>query len=235
VSRQDDTNRLYKLLGDVSAHVGGPRLLRAANGTSGWPRHGVYFFFEPGEGRSNGEARIVRVGTHALLPTSKTTLWTRLSQHSGRVGGTNPGGGNHRGSIFRLHVGTALITRGDVAALPLDAWLAPEQSPDYHEAERIVERAVSDYIGHMPVLWVDVPTRDDGASDRGAIEANTIALLSTVGGGLDAASPAWLGRHATNMAIKSSGLWNVRHVTDAYTPSALDVLEQHVNRQLTTQ
>ena len=234
MSRQDETNRLYELLGDLSAGVGGPRLLRAATGSTGWPRQGVYFFFEPGEVRSNGEARIVRVGPHALRHTSKTTLWTRLSQHRGRVGGTNPGGGNHRGSVFRLHVGAALITRGDVTALPVEAWLASKQLPACAEAERIVERAVSDYIGQMPVLWVDVPTRSDGTSDRGAIEANRIALLSASAGGLDAASPGWLGRHAANTAVPSSGLWNVMHVTDTYAPSALDVLEQHVNRQLGT-
>jgi hypothetical protein len=234
MSRQDDTNRLYELLGAISSHVGGPRLLRTANGKSGWPRHGVYFFFESGECRSNGEARIVRVGTHALLPTSKSTLWTRLSQHRGRVGGTNPGGGNHRSSIFRLHVGAALISRGDVSALPLEAWLAAEQSPDHRDAERIVERAVSDYIGQMPVLWVDVPTLSDGTSDRGAIEANSIALLSVASGGVDSASPGWLGRHAANVAVQSSDLWNVRHVTDTYTPSALGILEQHVHRQLAT-
>jgi hypothetical protein len=234
MSRQDDTNRLYELLSNLSARIGGPRLLRAANGTTGWPLRGVYFFFEPGEVRSNGEARIVRIGTHALRPTSKTTLWTRLSQHRGQVGGRNPGGGNHRGSIFRLHVGAALITRGDVAALSLEAWLAPEQPPAHRDAERIVERAVSDYIGQMPVLWVDVPTRGDGTSDRGVIEANSIALVSAAGGALDAASPAWLGRYAANVAVQSSGLWNVHHVTDTYTPRALDVLEQHVNRQLRT-
>src|ERR1039458_7172696 len=35
-------------------------------------------------------------------------LWTRLSQHKGQQ---SSGGGNHRGSIFRLIVGTALIKR----------------------------------------------------------------------------------------------------------------------------
>jgi hypothetical protein len=155
-------------------------------------------------------------------------LWTRLSQHRGRVGGRSPGGGNHRGSIFRLHVGAALINRGDVAGLPLEGWLATEPITAYIEGERAVERAVSEYIGRMPVLWVDVPTNTDGSSGRGLIEASAIALLSTASGGIEAASTGWLGRHAANPAVRASGLWNVRHVTESYEPTALDVLEQYV-------
>lgn len=141
---------------------------------------------------------------------------------------TSPGGGNHRGSIFRLHVGAALINRGEVAGLPLEAWLAPDPMPDHSEAELMVECAVSEYIGRMPMLWVDVPAREDRTSDRGFIEANSIALLSAATGGLDAASPRWLGGYAANPAVRSSGLWNVRHVADDYAPTALHVLEQYV-------
>jgi hypothetical protein len=51
---------------------------------------------------------VVRVGTHALKAGGSTTLWGRLSTHRGQL---RSGGGNHRGSIFRLIVGTALIAR----------------------------------------------------------------------------------------------------------------------------
>ena len=53
----------------------GRRTLRDAHGTDGWPRHGVYFFYEPGEVRVDGRDRVVRVGTHALTATSRTALW----------------------------------------------------------------------------------------------------------------------------------------------------------------
>jgi hypothetical protein len=83
-----------------------------------WPKRGVYFFRELGENRSDtGEGpRIVRVGTHALKSGSQTKLWTRLSQHKGQP---STGRGNHRGSIFRLIVGTALIKR-DAHDFPCD-------------------------------------------------------------------------------------------------------------------
>jgi hypothetical protein len=110
--RQAHTDRFYHLLDALAKHEEGPRRLRDCTGADGWPRHGVYFFYEDGEARADGSPRVVRVGTHALTATSGTTLWGRLRQHRGRVGGRNPGGGNHRASIFRGHVGTALIRQG---------------------------------------------------------------------------------------------------------------------------
>ena len=62
---------------------GGPRRLADSHGSDGWPRHGVYFFYEPGETRADGTDRVVRVGTHALTATSQATLWGRLRQHRG--------------------------------------------------------------------------------------------------------------------------------------------------------
>ena len=84
-----------------------------ATATADLPRRGVYFFFEPGELREDGRTpRVVRVGTHAVSAGSRTTLWTRLRDHRGHVIGRHVGGGNHRASIFRRHVGSALLGRG---------------------------------------------------------------------------------------------------------------------------
>jgi hypothetical protein len=228
--RQADTDRVYDLLEALAAASGGPRLLSGTTRPADWPTHGVYFFFEPGEVRADGRSRVVRVGTHALTATSETTLWKRLSQHRGHLKGSNPGGGNHRGSIFRLHVGAALITCGQVKGLPLSAWLSAKPLPEHRDAERDCERAVSAYIGQMPVLWLEVPSRDDGTSDRGLVEATVIALLSRAAGGVDPASAGWLGQHAPNQAIAESGLWNVRHVRDHYDPRTLAVLAGYIKK-----
>src|SRR5262245_54763752 len=97
-----DLERFYSLMGRLAAACGGPRRLGACDRSMDWPTLGVYFFYEPGETRAGRvELRVVRVGTHGLRP-SKSTLWKRLAQHRGAVGGSMPGGGNHRGSIFRL-------------------------------------------------------------------------------------------------------------------------------------
>ena len=125
-----------------------------------WPPRGVYFVFEPGELRSDtGKGpRVVRVGSHALSDTSKTTLWNRLSQHRGT---SKSGGGNHRGSIFRLLVGTALIETQPALTTP--SWDDDKpDDPDIRAKEATLEVRVSEIIGAMPFLWVaidDAPGR----------------------------------------------------------------------------
>jgi hypothetical protein len=103
--------RFYSTLDKLEENIGGARMLADCSGRMAWPNRGVYFFRESGESRTEtGEGpRIVRVGTHGLKTGSDTKLWTRLSQHKGQ----RKGSGNHRGSIFRLIVGAALIKRHD--------------------------------------------------------------------------------------------------------------------------
>jgi hypothetical protein len=109
-SRISDLQQFYLLLGSLAERVGGARTLATCSGRLEWPRRGVYFFMEDGEVRSDSGTgpRIVRVGTHALTEGSGTKLWNRLKQHRGQQ---KTGGGNHRGSIFRLIVGTAIMAR----------------------------------------------------------------------------------------------------------------------------
>jgi hypothetical protein len=195
-----------------------------------WPRHGVYFFNKDGEDRADGSRRVVRVGTHALTTTSQTTLWARLRQHRGRLGGRNPDGGNHRASIFRSHVGTALIRSGDWPDGLLQAWTSATRRPEWADLEDQVERQVSQHIRAMPFLWLPVPNHPNGASDRGYIEKDSIALLSCRTGGADQPSSGWLGRHANSEKIRQSGLWNSNHVDDQYEPRYLVVLADLVGQ-----
>jgi hypothetical protein len=223
-NQRADTNRFYLLLNELARGVGGPRQLHDCTGAQDWPRRGVYFFFEDGEVRADGSRRVVRIGTHALIPTSQTTLWGRLSQHRGHVNGRSPGSGNHRASVFRRHIGSALINRGHWPGGLQESWL-DRHNPDLRaDAEDEVEHAVSRYIGAMPFLWLNVPERED----RGYIERNSIALLSRLAGGQDSPSAGWLGRYATRLEIRESGLWNVQHVYDRYDPAFLQLLARLV-------
>ena len=220
-NRRAYADHLYQLLEELARREGGPRRLVDATASDGWPRHGVYFFFEDGEVRANGEGRVVRVGTHALIATSRATLWGRLRQHRGQVAGRNPGGGNHRGSVFRRHVGAALIQRDHGPGELLDSWLDRRRPIGERAAlESQIERAVSHHIGVMPFLWLAVPDREDRAS----IERNSIALLSDPAASTDPAGTSWLGHHAVPAEIRRSGLWNVHYVDSSYDPSFLQTL-----------
>jgi hypothetical protein len=125
VDRSADLKRFYALLDQLEKLIGGCRKLSDCSGKMEWPQRGVYFFREIGEQRTDTGSgpRIVRVGAHALAPGSRTTLWKRLSQHKGV---TRSGGGNHRGSIFRLIVGTALIKKHEY---PENTWGQAIQPP----------------------------------------------------------------------------------------------------------
>jgi hypothetical protein len=216
-------DRLYDVLAHLEQRLGGARHLADCTAGSGWPEHGVYFFFEPGELRRDGTTpRIVRVGTHALARTSTTTLWQRLSQHRGHLAGRTPGGGNHRGSIFRHHVGTALLNTGNWPPSLHQSWRMPHVDQPSRRAEAGLELAVSRHIGAMPLLWLAVPDRHD----RRTIETGAIALLSNRNDGGEPPTHGWLGRHADSQAVRTSGLWNVRDV-DAYAdPNILALIEK---------
>ena len=110
MSRLSDLGRFYVLLDRLKECLGGPRTLATVGSFRDWPTRGVYFFFEPSEFRqeSGNGPRVVRVGTHALTAGSRSTMRQRLIQHRGQASGR----GNHRGSIFRLLVGQALLARG---------------------------------------------------------------------------------------------------------------------------
>lgn len=217
----------YDLLDALSERLGGPRVLGACDGRMGWPERGVYFFFEPDEVRANGRPRVVRVGTHALTAGSTSTLWGRLSQHRGHVGGAHAGGGNHRGSIFRHHVGTALLSRdGDPLGLAR-SWADRKQR---NVAEHPHERRVSEHIRAMPFLWLDVDDAPGPLSDRGLIERGSIGLLSSSATrALDQPSATWLGHHSDRPAIAASGLWNVNHVGESPSAALLATMEVHIN------
>ena len=221
--RDKDTARFYALLGDLDHQLGDPRRLRCCNASSGWPLNGVYFFFEEGENRAAGQGRrVVRVGTQAVKTTtpSRRTLWDRLEKHRGRQPG-DLGGPRRSHSVFRRHVGTAIIRRDDLGDEVLNNWYHYRHQP----LEEQIEMAVSGYIGVMPFLWLDVPDR----VTRHDIEAGAIGLLSQRSGGADPPSPGWLGRCALKTEIQESGLWNVQLTKRRYDPGFLDLMAARVH------
>ena len=233
MSRLGDIERFYGLLDRLEMCVGGARTLADLSNYRDWPQRGVYFFFEPSEVRleSGTGPRVVRIGTHALTQGSRSTLRQRLAQHRGKASG----GGNHRGSIFRLLVGQALLERGgrgrckswgvkgDLAKASAALDMGRQRLTKLEEP---VEWAVSDYLGAMQFLYVSINDEPGPSSLRGVIERNAIALLSNLGRpALDPPSIGWLGDASDRPLVRESGLWNQRHVEETHDPTFLDVFE----------
>lgn len=231
--RQQYIEALYGLLDALSQKVEGAKRLADCHGKMGFPARGVYFFFEPGEYRRNRqELRVVRVGTHAISLGSKTTLWNRLYAHRG----SKAGEGNHRASIFRLHVGRAMLNRDGDTSFP--HWgQKSSASKAIKQSEGSLERLVSEYIGNMRFLWLNVDDEPSKESHRGFIERNAIALLAGENGQspLDAGSSTWLGQYSDREKIRLSGLWNLDYIGSpdkviSYNPAFLGVLRQYMDR-----
>ena len=221
--RLDHVKRFYSLLSALEVQLGGARQLSNCTGQMPWPNRGVCFFRESSENRTDSGTglRVVHVGTHAVSGGSGTTLWNRLSQHKGYVGS---GGGNHRGSIFRLIVGTALIDRDGVDCSTWDDRRGNALG-EVRQREQPLELAVSNVIGEMPFLWLAVEGAPGPGSLRGYIKRNAIALLSNYGKQpIDPPSRLWLGHHCNREKVRHSALWNSNHVGERYDPAFLDTL-----------
>lgn len=219
--RPSDIESLYGLLDELETRTGGRRTLAECSGRMIWPERGVYFFFEPGEIHGT-RPRVARIGTHALTSTSRTTLWKRLSQHRGTSSRLD---GNHRGSIFRLLVGEALMRRDPTLTVSSWSFDRPVDA-SARIAEKRLEAQVSDYLGRTSVLVLRIDDPPGSASLRGFIERNTIALLSNydVPSGIEP-TQGWLGLHSGRDKVRRSGLWNQRHVDETHDPAFLEAFK----------
>lgn len=189
------------------------------------PDRGVYFFFESSETRrGRPDLRVTRVGTHAVSQGAKSTLRTRLRTHAGTENLT----GSHRSSIFRLHVGTALLARSGDSLMTWGRDSGRVADLPTRESEAGLEILVSKEIREMRVLVLDVSDMSSARSDRAFIERNSIGLLSTVGHDIDPPSSAWLGNSSPRAEIRDSGLWNLDHRLHSINPHFLDVVSQWI-------
>jgi hypothetical protein len=101
-------------------------------------------------------------------------------------------------------------------------------------AEARVELAVTNYLGTMPFLWLDIDDEPGPDSLRGVIERNAIALLSNFERPVvDPPSPGWLGHFSDRPLVRGSGLWNQRHVEEKHDTMFLDDLEKMIERTRT--
>lgn len=178
------------------------------------PRSGIYLLFEHGETGHGGE-RIVRVGTH----TGVDNLCARLHEHFLTE--------NKDRSIFRKHIGRALLTRdGDPFLSSWNIDLTKRENRERFGAsvdrdyQSRIEAAVSQYIrDNFSFVVLEAKDKDK----RLALESKLISTLSLCEE--CHASESWLGHHAPHPKIRKSSLWLVNHLyrTPA-TPEDIDAL-----------
>ena len=131
--------------------------------------------------------RIVRVGTHI----KQDNFQKRIRCHYN---------GNKNGSVFRKHLGGAIIARDNQNDPRLSSWLA--KGTNFPETEGRVNELLRKDFGFRRV-------RVDDPNERLRFEKCLIATLS--GCEYCRHSANWLGIHAKDPRIEQSGLWNIRH------------------------
>ncbi|MBA7467548.1 hypothetical protein ES707_02769 [subsurface metagenome] len=225
----------YSALKRLYVGQDGGRLFSTCNGKLDWPVRGVYLIFEPDELLQTRKfrplnQRVSRVGTHAVSKGSKATLWNRLSAHRG----TSLGGGNHRASIFRLHLGAALIAKSP-RKWDLPTWGVGQVAPaETQRKEMKLEEKVSEVIGKMRILWLNIPDEPGPQSDRAFIERNAIGTLSREYLVAGHRHSSWLGNFSPNINIPLSGLWNLNHLNEQPHEAFAEIFSTYVEATLGT-
>ena len=177
-------NKFYELINKLEKFESIDEFLKSEQKYS----KGVYFFFDPAEKINNGYNRIIRVGSHGLSGKSNSTLKGRLRQHKGFLNG----GGNRRVSVFRRHVGNAIIKK--------------ENFDEKEVQDEVLEKMISDYVNRLPLA---VLLFEDYADKRRIFEKNSIRILSNCSENFN---KDWLGSFSIDEKISKSGLWNIQHV-----------------------
>ncbi|MGI5838033.1 MAG: hypothetical protein ACOX87_16295, partial [Chloroflexota bacterium] len=162
------------------------------------PENGIYCFFERGEAvtvRGNTLDRVVRVGSH----TAQGNFRSRIKQHYGNTGSLS---GNKNGSVFRMHLGAAIMARDNPSDPRLPAW-CKHMGASYPEVEEAVSRTLKNN-------FTFVCFKVDNVGERLDLEKGLIALMAQYP--LGKPSPGWLGLHSLREEIRTSGLWNIQHL-----------------------
>lgn len=225
-ARIKDLKRLYSCID--AAREGGLTFKFSELSNRKLPKRGVYIFLDPREYNFlKTGPRIVRIGTHAVSSESKSTLRTRLRSHFGQI----DGGGNHRGSIFRLHVGRALLESQKLGFQNTTWGDGQHASAEIREKETKLEQEVSGYLSNLEVFIIPIDDEPSKDSLRAHVETQLIALCTESFEAIDGAAIDWLGKFSPMLPIVKSGLWNLRDVSKKYKPNNLGSVDYIISMQ----
>lgn len=240
-SRPTKLQEFHQKLGVLRDTTGGPFYLSDADNNYNWPDRGIYVFFDHGTDPlvdPVSDWSITRIGTVGVSTGSTSTLWDRLRAHRGTIDSTyGDMGGNHRGSIFRKHVGRAFIER-DSLSDDYPYWgIAHRNLPDdvstteIREQEHELEQRVSEYIRTLPFLVINIPGDAGPDADRALIEKNLIALVSHARRtNPELQKDDWLGDRSPRAEISRTQLWNIQHVSSFYSDDIIQQVTPYINQ-----
>ena len=165
------------------------------------PDNGIYLLFEFGES-AHGVDRIVRVGTH----TGEGRLRQRIEEHFNIP--------NKDRSIFSKNIGRAILhSERDPFLEQWNRDLTTIKERERHgphidfTRQKAIEEEVTDLI-QTTFSFVVLPVEDK--DDRLKVESGVIATISLC----EDCGPSdqWLGKYSPKSKIKTSGLWQEKHL-----------------------
>lgn len=178
---------------------------------------GIYFFYEAGEYTSHTNGfRIVRVGTHG----AGRTLRQRLNDHYF---------GNRESSIFRKHLGSALLKISGESDGHIREWIRRRKGNDsWHKFDNVENEVSALLRSKFNFRVVEV----DKVFERENFEEKIIATI--VACPVCKPSENWLGKFAWSIKVRESGLWNSNFVSSPrkMTESDLALIERRVKETL---
>jgi hypothetical protein len=185
------------------------------------PELGIYFFYEQGEITAHsGRPRIVRVGTHGTRAGKRVrTLRQRLRDHYK---------GNREGSVFRKHLGSALLKAAGESDERVKEWWKKRKSllwKEFAGTEADVSKTLRSKF-FFRVIQVD------SKEERKVFEEKIIATLASCS--VCKPSRNWLGRFAWSEKVRVSGLWNSDYVdsSNRLTEKDLQRIEELVSTNM---
>jgi len=182
------------------------------------PENGIYFFYEQGEswGHGGNSPRIVRIGTHREGNfRSRIADHFLLSETKMRFDVTKSP--PHDRSIFRKHIGRALLNRDHdpyLAVWNIDLMTKEALKQHAHlrqiDRERQIEAEVTRILRqHFSFRFIVLEGQAERMGSRG-LEASLIGTIARCD--VCNASNTWLGHHSPIEKVQQSGLWLVQHL-----------------------
>ena len=198
------------------------------------PYNGLYFFYEKGEvwGHGGDQLGIVRVGTH-----KDGNFRSRMAEHflldERKMDFDAESTAPHDRSIFRKHIGRALLNRDDDSYLEIwdKDFMVRRNIRKYGHLRNIakekkIEREVTDILRKkFSFRFISVV----GQRKRKDLEKRLIGTLAQCN--ICHASKRWLGHHSPKKQIREYGLWLIQHLgAPEITPEDRKALERYIKQ-----